>query len=84
MLQISQRGWRTEEPSYSDSVEKPRALRKLSEVAFGGEDSWEKLAKQFNLSSLFVKEILTACEPLAAPVARKLDLETNVLRFASR
>jgi Zn-dependent peptidase ImmA (M78 family)/DNA-binding XRE family transcriptional regulator len=84
MLQISQRGWRTEEPSYTKAVEKPRALRKLSEVAFGGEDTWEDLARQFSLSPVLVKEILTACESAANPVSRKLTIESNVIRFAAK
>jgi Zn-dependent peptidase ImmA (M78 family)/DNA-binding XRE family transcriptional regulator len=73
MMQISQRGWRSEEPTFNASIERPRALRKISEVAFGYSDSWERLAKEFNLSLTLVTAILGACEPgqeSSAPATR--------------
>jgi len=86
MLQISQRGWRVEEPSFSTSTEKPRALRKLSEVAFGGEETWLDLAKEFNLSESLVRSILGACEPSPVAVTRKVapkNNESNLVTFSS-
>jgi Zn-dependent peptidase ImmA (M78 family)/DNA-binding XRE family transcriptional regulator len=85
MLQISQRGWRTEEPSFTKTTEKPRALRKLSEVAFGGKDSWDDLATEFNLSSELVKSILEACEDSPVAVSRNPSRESknsNLVNFS--
>lgn len=62
MMQISQRGWRTTEPSYSSTIERPRAIRKLSEIAFGDKTTWNRLASEFNLSPSLVTAILEACE----------------------
>ena len=73
MLQISQRGWRMEEPTFGAAVEKPRALRKLSEVGFGGEDTWETLAREFSLSTALVTSILAACEPSTSQVTSQTD-----------
>ena len=87
MMQISQRGWRTEEPSFDTSVERPRAMRKLSEVAFGGEETWERLATEFYLSSTLVRSILSACEssphnlPQKVP-ERTMDAKCKVVSFS--
>lgn len=43
MLQISQRGWRVDEPSFDSHVERPRALRKLCEVVYGSPAQWSGL-----------------------------------------
>jgi Zn-dependent peptidase ImmA (M78 family)/DNA-binding XRE family transcriptional regulator len=89
MLQISQRGWRTEEPSFSTSIEKPRALRKLSEVAFGGDETWDRLATEFRLSLPLVTSILGACEstpikPEATKLAKELSQGGRLISFSKQ
>jgi Zn-dependent peptidase ImmA (M78 family)/transcriptional regulator with XRE-family HTH domain len=64
MKQMSIRGWRTKEPVWKErEVEKPRALRKLIEVAFGRSASTKQIAKGFNLSEDFVGALLQMCSP---------------------
>jgi Zn-dependent peptidase ImmA (M78 family)/DNA-binding XRE family transcriptional regulator len=63
MMQISQKGWRSEEPTFHNLLtERPRALRKLAEVAFGDELNYGRIASEFNLSNEFVSSILNRCE----------------------
>ena len=63
MMQISQKGWRCEEPTFTPNpLEKPRALRKLAEVAFGDQLDCTMIAKEFNLSSDFIYSTLSRCE----------------------
>lgn len=84
MMQISQRGWRSEEPIFKGLNERPRALRKLSEVAFGYSDTWDSLAREFNLSANFVATILGACEPPQSTTTELSKTKTessNVLSF---
>lgn len=62
MKQMSIRGWRTEEPTWgSFEVERPRALRKLIEVAFGDSAKAQGIARKFNLDEVLVAEVLEAC-----------------------
>ncbi|WP_433975258.1 helix-turn-helix domain-containing protein [Tunturiibacter lichenicola] len=88
MMQISQRGWRLEEPSFNAIAERPRALRKISEVAFGGSDSWERLAKEFNLSTSLVSAILGACDPpkekVGQPAEERRSNANNLVTFERR
>jgi Zn-dependent peptidase ImmA (M78 family)/transcriptional regulator with XRE-family HTH domain len=89
MMQISHRGWRSEEPEFNSVIERPRALRKISEVAFGYSDTWERLAKEFNLSAIFVTSVLGACEPPQGQPTqiakhRSGDKSTNIISFVKQ
>jgi Zn-dependent peptidase ImmA (M78 family)/transcriptional regulator with XRE-family HTH domain len=87
MRQMSMKGWRTEEPTWApQQVEKPRALRKLLEVAFGSPIKINRVAKDLNVSESFVKTILDMCA--AAPgehaVQRKNSNRGGVVPFGRR
>ena len=62
MMQLSQKGWRTEEPEAWEPLpqEKPRALRKLTEVALGEQIDWNRRAAEFNLTPSFIRSLLDA------------------------
>jgi IrrE N-terminal-like domain len=60
MQQISTRGWRTAEPEFTDiAIEKPRAIRKMLEAAFGPQASPERMAEELNLSAEFLSDVLS-------------------------
>jgi Zn-dependent peptidase ImmA (M78 family)/DNA-binding XRE family transcriptional regulator len=60
MQQISARGWRIAEPEFTDvAIEKPRAIKKMLEAAFGLEARPEKIAQELNLSAEFLSDVLS-------------------------
>jgi Zn-dependent peptidase ImmA (M78 family) len=90
--QISKLGWRKREPANLDiKPEKPRLLRKLSEIAFGVPPDVKKIASLANLSTTMIEELLQAHAGKAdLPVSAKGELSkviteaekvTNVLEF---
>ena len=62
--QIGARGWRTREP-YSDSIpfERPRAVCKIVEVAYGIPINYGKLAADVGLTEATVRELLSPYRP---------------------
>jgi Zn-dependent peptidase ImmA (M78 family)/DNA-binding XRE family transcriptional regulator len=69
MQQISVRGWRTKEPEFTEiAIEKPRAIRKMFEAAFGVEVRPENVAEELNLSKEFLINVLS--EFASAPNSR--------------
>jgi Zn-dependent peptidase ImmA (M78 family) len=57
--QIGARGWRTKEPENLDfPAEKPRALMKMAEVAFGNQTDPQTIGRATNLSQKMVADIL--------------------------
>lgn len=59
--QISKLGWRKEEPAnLSIKPEKPRLLRKLSELSFGVPPDIKRIAAMSNLSATMIEELLEA------------------------
>jgi hypothetical protein len=87
MMQISQKGWRSEEPIFQSSQsERPRALRKLAEVAFGVELNYRRIASQFNLSLKFVGSVLDRCQgapnlPTAVPRRTEQTPPSRIISF---
>jgi Zn-dependent peptidase ImmA (M78 family)/DNA-binding XRE family transcriptional regulator len=60
MQQISMRGWRTAEPQFAEiRVEKPRAIRKMIEVAFGDNTKPESIAEELNVAPEFFNEVMS-------------------------
>jgi len=60
MQQISMRGWRTAEPQFAEiKLEKPRAIRKMIEVAFGANAKQDVIAREFNVSPEFLNELIS-------------------------
>jgi Zn-dependent peptidase ImmA (M78 family)/DNA-binding XRE family transcriptional regulator len=60
MQQVSARGWRIAEPEFTDvAIEKPRAIKKMLEAAFGLEARPEKIAQELNLSTEFLNDVLS-------------------------
>jgi Zn-dependent peptidase ImmA (M78 family)/transcriptional regulator with XRE-family HTH domain len=76
--QLSIKGWRGKEPSNLDvPVEKPRALRKMAELAYGLPPDYKKLASEVALSVEMVRKILEGYEdrlPVARPQFEQLSL----------
>lgn len=59
--QLSTRGWRTREPSNLDiPVERPRAVRKMTELIYGNPIDYERLASDTNLSIPLIRQIIEA------------------------
>lgn len=86
MRQMSMKGWRTEEPMFARlDVEKPRALRKLLEVAFGSPMKITRVAKDLHVSEGFIKAIvdMSAVAPGERP-AQKRKSSSGVLHFERR
>lgn len=86
MMQLSARGWRTNEPNLKPMVvEKPRAIRKLAEVALGPSPDLRQVAQQFALSSDFLSNIFKMSEPspkeLAPPVTPRRAARAGVVTF---
>jgi Zn-dependent peptidase ImmA (M78 family)/transcriptional regulator with XRE-family HTH domain len=73
MRQISMKGWRTDEPNLRPlTIEKPRAVRKLAEVAFGLKPNLSLIGRQFALTDKFLSNIFEMCaaspkEPAVRP-----------------
>jgi Zn-dependent peptidase ImmA (M78 family)/transcriptional regulator with XRE-family HTH domain len=64
--QIAAKGWRTREPANLDvPQEKPRALMKMAEVAFGGPASIQRIATETKLSPEMVGTILSGYDTAA-------------------
>lgn len=80
--QLSQRGWRTHEPSNLDiPIEKPRAVRKMAELLYGNPPDYRRLAGDLNLPLSLVRNMLDDAATLAemprvGPVA-KPAIEAN-------
>lgn len=57
--QIGAKGWRTREPGHLDvPTEKPRALRKMAELAYGNPIKWNRMATDMHLAPHFVRTLL--------------------------
>jgi Zn-dependent peptidase ImmA (M78 family)/transcriptional regulator with XRE-family HTH domain len=57
--QMSQRGWRTREPSNLDvRPEKPRAFRKMAELLYGATPDYRRLAGDLNLPLPLIRNVL--------------------------
>lgn len=87
--QMSQRGWRTHEPSNLDiAVEKPRAVRKMAELLYGTPPDYRRIASDLNLPLRLVRNVLEdgatlADMPRVGPVAQpesaeQMELPDNV------
>jgi Zn-dependent peptidase ImmA (M78 family)/transcriptional regulator with XRE-family HTH domain len=87
--QMSQRGWRTHEPSNLDiAVEKPRAVRKMAELLYGTPPDYRRIASDLNLPLPLVRNVLEdgatlADMPRVGPVAQpesaeQMELPDNV------
>jgi len=64
MQQISSRGWRTIEPEFTAlKPEVPRGLRKMIEIAFGGDVTPATVARRFDLSEDFATALFNAYAP---------------------
>ena len=70
MQQMGARHWRVDEPVKIDS-ERPRAFRKLVEVLYGDPINYGQLAKDVNVSSLYLRELLRLQDGAHAQVARE-------------
>jgi Zn-dependent peptidase ImmA (M78 family)/transcriptional regulator with XRE-family HTH domain len=83
MKQMSIRGWRTEEPTWSPTeTERPRALRKLIEVAFGSPLRTAVVARQFHLGQQFVSSVVESCAEGPSQVsAEKAPRHGSVIHF---
>ena len=57
--QLGARGWRTQEP-IAVPVERPRALRQLAELLYGGPIETQQLADELGLDPSFVQDLLEA------------------------
>ena len=79
--QLSTRGWRMREPSNLDiPVEKPRALRKMIELLYGGPIDYGKLASDVNLTKQFLRESIDAH---AEDPAKKAHTDESVARVTT-
>jgi Zn-dependent peptidase ImmA (M78 family)/transcriptional regulator with XRE-family HTH domain len=57
--QLTTRGWRLREPANLDvPVERPRGLRKMAELLYGDPVDAARLARDVNLSTRFIRELL--------------------------
>jgi Zn-dependent peptidase ImmA (M78 family)/transcriptional regulator with XRE-family HTH domain len=83
MMQISSKGWRTQEPAFHPlPVEKPRAIRRIAEIVIGQEEGWKRKAEEFCLSSDFVTKLLVACQ--AAPIQPKSQIAVKLGKNRSK
>lgn len=65
--QIGAKGWRTREPANLDITgEKPRALRKMAEIAYGKPIDYARLATESQLTVEMVKQIVEGYEEAPA------------------
>jgi Zn-dependent peptidase ImmA (M78 family)/DNA-binding XRE family transcriptional regulator len=87
--QLSQRGWRTHEPSNLDiPVEKPRAVRKMAELIYGTPPDYRRIASDLNLPLPLIRNVLEdgatladmpRVDPVAEPEsAQQMELPDNV------
>lgn len=87
--QMSQRGWRTREPSNLDvPVEKPRAVRKMAELLYGNPPDYRRIASDLHLPLTLIRNVLEegatlADMPRVGPVAQpetsqQMELPDNV------
>jgi Zn-dependent peptidase ImmA (M78 family) len=84
MQQISSRGWRTAEPEFTDvAIEKPRAIRKMLEAAYGLEARPERIAQEFNLSAEFLNDVLSkfALAPNSQVERKAPSTPANIVSF---
>jgi Zn-dependent peptidase ImmA (M78 family)/DNA-binding XRE family transcriptional regulator len=81
MQQISVRGWRTSEPEFTDiPIEKPRAIRKMFEAAFGPERRTESIAEKLHVSTEFLVDVLSEFAGPPNQVDKETpDVKANVL-----
>lgn len=87
--QVRMKGWKTREP-IELSPEKPRALQRMAEAAYGDPVDIAKLAQDVGQHPFFVKRILaayatkeeyTARPRSAVPKNGDMDVSANVLQF---
>lgn len=79
-MQLSSKGWRTVEP-VPLIAEKPRLLRKMAEVAYGGSPVIEEVAAEAHMLTKEVEQILNFYE--GAP-KRSKTINSRVVEFPSR
>ena len=61
--QIGQRGWRTHEPAELDiPAERPRLLRQMAEMVYGGSLDFDRIGSEMKLSPRFVESVIEAHE----------------------
>jgi len=87
MQQMSMKGWRTSEPEFGPiKQERPRAIRKLIEVAFGAKATPQEMAKEFNLSTSFMIDLLEMSSPPPGNqiMPKKQDRESTLRFFPNK
>ncbi len=78
--QIGAKGWRMREPANLDiPVEKPRALRKMAEIAYGKPIDYTRLASESQLTVEMVKLIVEGYEE--APVMSAAERSEKVIQL---
>jgi Zn-dependent peptidase ImmA (M78 family)/transcriptional regulator with XRE-family HTH domain len=84
MQQVSTRGWRTEEPEFAAiPSEKPRALRKMVEIAFGEDQTPQAIAEQLHIPVEFLSEMLSgfAGAPRLKEALPSRSVKGEIIRF---
>lgn len=83
--QLSALGWRTSEP-HNDaiSIERPRAVRKIAEVAYGIPINYSKLAADVGLTEAMVRELLKPYRGEGDRTTTQSDKRGTVARFQPR
>jgi Zn-dependent peptidase ImmA (M78 family) len=86
MQQMSIKGWRTEEPSFSQQqIELPRVITKLTEVTLGTSPNLNKMAIDFNLSKDFLANILNLSSAHSKSLPKPKNLRNaEVIAFATK
>jgi hypothetical protein len=85
--QLSIRGWRTAEPNLAPiAIEKPRAIRKLAEVALGASPNLKNIAREFALTEIFLSDLFQMCAPAPKDNTPRNSGQrrTEVLKFKRR
>lgn len=78
--QIGAKGWRTREPENLDvPVEKPRALRKMAEIAYGKPINYVRLASDAHITVEMARQIVDGYGEAPTPTAR--GLSEKVIQF---
>jgi Zn-dependent peptidase ImmA (M78 family) len=78
--QIGAKGWRTREPENLDiPEEKPRALRKMAEIAYGRPIDYSLLAAESQLTVEMVREIVEGYQD--APALSAAEKSENVIQL---
>lgn len=80
--QIGAQGWKTDEPIFIP-IERPRAVRKLSEVLYGNPPNYQQLASEARMSVRFAKELIEM-HATAAELPRKHEGQGRVITMARR